>query len=545
MITFLNRQRKMSYKKYLSVSYFLAFMLLFSNNIINIQAQYQFQYSTTISNDGDNRLNNCLVTDDEQLFCVGVSTALPLVENMDSQYDVWLISLNSPNPNPLNDVDSFAVNWQKSFGGFGNEAVKDLIQLPDGNILIAGSIDSLGADVGENWAGATDAFLIKVDLEGNLIWFKTYGTENNEVFEDIVLSNDGESLLAIGTHIQEGSETDLKTNIWILKIGLDGDSEGEIIWEKSYGSDQNDEGISIIQKLGTDNFVISGFVSEASGDVGTNLGGKDVWLAELDPNGNILWEQSYGGTKSEVPTDLIQLQTGDYAGQIVVLSETLSELESYHGNGDWWVLFLDENGEELKSSLLGGSSLDIPKKLMETEYGNVVAIGETFSINGDVQTPYQALNSWFVLIRPLPGDPIYQATVFGGNQFDSALGIVPNGLGGFIVCGYTDSVDGDLAGKQAQHGNHNAWIFTLNNYTLGLPNLDKQMSLQIEQNNRLFDFGTPISEVAIFDAMGRMVFEQDNITQTLMLSTLPNGMYVLRLNYEGQFYSKTIYLGER
>ena len=67
-----------------------------------------------------------------------------------------------------------------------------MVQAPDGGYVLAGYTNSFGA-------GLTDARLVKTDSDGNKMWDKTYGTEDNEGVYSVVATSDGGFALAGGT----------------------------------------------------------------------------------------------------------------------------------------------------------------------------------------------------------------------------------------------------------------------------------------------------------------------------------------------------------
>ncbi len=87
----------------------------------------------------------------------------------------------------------FAPQWKSFFGGKGTEFVSSLAKAPGGGWLITGTTESKGR-------GSTDAYLIRTDAAGSLIWEKTYGTKRDDygggsVFDGSLVITAGWSLL--------------------------------------------------------------------------------------------------------------------------------------------------------------------------------------------------------------------------------------------------------------------------------------------------------------------------------------------------------------
>jgi hypothetical protein len=77
-----------------------------------------------------------------------------------------------------------SVLWSRTYGGTGTDCGYSVIQENDGGFLIAGSTESYGA-------GFSDAWLLKTDNEGHLLWSQTYGGGSSDEFTDIHVYSDG------------------------------------------------------------------------------------------------------------------------------------------------------------------------------------------------------------------------------------------------------------------------------------------------------------------------------------------------------------------
>ena len=94
-------------------------------------------------------------------------------------YDIWILKLNS------NGVPA----WQKTYGGTDYDYSVNIQETFDGGYLIAGEATSFGA-------GATDIWLLKIDIAGNPVWQKTYGGIYNDYASSIQQTPDGGFILA-------------------------------------------------------------------------------------------------------------------------------------------------------------------------------------------------------------------------------------------------------------------------------------------------------------------------------------------------------------
>lgn len=97
--------------------------------------------------------------------------------------------------------------WNKTYGGTGDDWAGSVVQTSDGGFVMAGGTDSFGA-------GDYDFWLVKTDAEGNMEWNKTYGGERSEMATFLVQTGDGGYALAGYT----GSFGAGYDDLWLVKV---------------------------------------------------------------------------------------------------------------------------------------------------------------------------------------------------------------------------------------------------------------------------------------------------------------------------------------
>lgn len=187
--------------------------------------------------------------------------------------------------------------WQKTFGGSASETGQKVLQSGDGNYLVLGTTGSIGA-------GNRDVLLIKTDTNGNQLWEKTYGTSGYQCASDIIETNENE-LMILGSGDIHGVDF---LDIYLVKT----DADGNQIWAKEFNcaSDYYDYGRTICQ-MTDGNFMVCSMVKYPGSRQ------NDVYLLIIDTEGNELWSDAYGGTASELATALVATNDGGFvfAGQ--------------------------------------------------------------------------------------------------------------------------------------------------------------------------------------------------------------------------------------
>jgi hypothetical protein len=136
--------------------------------------------------------------------------------------------------------------------------------------------------------------LIKTDGNGNKQWEKTYGGTQYDLGYSIIQTSKGDYLIA-GSTMSFGNQNG-DHDIWLIKI----DSNGDKLWDKTFGGMGADIGHSVIQDS-DGGYVISGSIS------------TNAWLIKTDDNGNKLWDKTFGSQEAvDSGNSVIRASDGSY-----------------------------------------------------------------------------------------------------------------------------------------------------------------------------------------------------------------------------------------
>ena len=129
--------------------------------------------------------------------------------------------------------------------------------------------------------------------------------------------------------------------------------------------------------------MLAGQAISTDGDL-TNAGANgsnEVWLLKLDANANIEWSKCFGGSGADFCRSAIQTSDGNYVAACYSRSNDGDFTEHYGPvyNSDVWVIKVDQSGNLLWSTLLGGSSDDYSDDLLEDNEGNIWMGGQSYS----------------------------------------------------------------------------------------------------------------------------------------------------------------------
>lgn len=276
--------------------------------------------------------------------------------------------------------------WHKCFGGSTSEFPQKIIPAGNNEYFIFGKTGSEDGDVQSGNKGGFDLWVIRINNQGSIIWEKTYGSTENDTPKDFMLMPDG-GFLMMGNVEGDGGDVSLyfgDSDIWFCKC----DNQGNVEWEKSIGNEGKDEGNGFdINNSG--NIILAGSIELEGGMIEcTPNGFDDVFIMEMDMFGNILWQQCYGGYYIDIGYTIYETQGG-----YIVMASNNSSKSKTEGNdnlnkllwgNDIWIIKTDFVGNILWQKLLGGSHQDNPAYLTQTEDDGYIIFGNTWSNDGNV-----------------------------------------------------------------------------------------------------------------------------------------------------------------
>jgi hypothetical protein len=155
-----------------------------------------------------------------------------------------------------------------------------------------------------------------------------------------------------------------------------------------------------------------------------DIGEGDYWLIRMDENGDTLWTRTYGGPEYDEPYHLMIAADAGY----LVLGQTMS---FGAGGNDMWLLKTDANGDSLWSRTYGGPDGDGAWRIAKTNDGGYILIGDTSSYGAGGDDVY-------LIKTDVDGDTLWTKT-FGGTEADGGTFVCQTDDGGYIITGYTAS----------------------------------------------------------------------------------------------------------
>ncbi|MFA6551337.1 MAG: hypothetical protein WCV41_02285 [Patescibacteria group bacterium] len=132
--------------------------------------------------------------------------------------------------------------WEKTFGGSDIDDANSVQQTSDGGYIVAGKTSSFGS-------GETNAYLLKTGADGNLLWAKVFGDADDSSSSSVRQTADGGYIVA-GETKSFGAKT---VDVYLIKT----DINGNLLWQKIFGGASIDRSASV-QQTSDDGYIVAG-----------------------------------------------------------------------------------------------------------------------------------------------------------------------------------------------------------------------------------------------------------------------------------------------
>jgi len=255
--------------------------------------------------------------------------------------DIWVLKLDPTG----------AIQWQKALGGSVTDYANEGVQTADGGYVVAGFTRSIDGDLSFS-RGQEDIWVIKLTATGAIEWSNTFGGNKQDLSTSITQAADGGYVIAGSTTSTDGDVTSLQgpgsTDIWIFKLT----PEGVLEWEKTLGGTKTDIATSI-EATNDGGFILLGNSDSSDGHLSSNYGSLDCWVVRLDPTGNIIWQKSIGGTEDDQGFSIFQTADGGFILNSGVYSNDF-DVSGNHGDADFWVVKLSSGITGVEDAPLQG-----------------------------------------------------------------------------------------------------------------------------------------------------------------------------------------------
>lgn len=427
-------------------------------------------------------------------------------------------------------VDSLGnFKWSYPYGGPGADWGEAVIVTLDSSYALGGYTNSFGA-------GGFDFYLVRTDRTGNPIWGKTYGGTDWERAHDLIQLPDSGFVLVGETYSYGNGNMD----VYIIRT----DKNGDTLWTRTYGGTNDDYANAVL--LDGDSLVIAG------GTTSFGAGMTDGLILKYHINGTLGWAKVAGREKEDYFTSLVKRpSTGDY---IIGGTRDYNHYQNNDDGQDFWGYYISNSGALIMDTSFwnGGQSgeefvydVAVNESLNSIYYGGSTTSWGTWDISQGYSDAFigrvNFLNAWQNYVQGFgtEGNDIVYAL---DNCYDNGLVAI-----------------GDL--KHNSSGGYNLFIAKIDDfYSVGQFQVTQDLTnevitLKIENlknNTKIKTYPTIVENVLnieglslnntidVYDYSGQLIFSKSNINNTIDLSYLSSGSYILTIQTDEGYYSTKI-----
>lgn len=242
------------------------------------------------------------------------------------QFDVFLLKFS-----PFDNEFRFFKTWGGPQNDYGFAVAVDGFD----NVYVTGATNSYPA-------AQSDAFLLKYDSSGNLLYQNTWGGPQNDQGNSVAVDSTGNVYVA-GTTTSFGTNPGVP-NAFLLKY----DSAGRLLFKQFPEGGQSAYGTGVTVD-GVGNVYLTGYAY----GFGTNPGAPNAFLLKYDPTGSLLLQRTWGGKRGDYGYGVAV----DVQGNIYETGYTFSFGPNAHGVNIFFLKYAT-SGDLLFQKTYGGGTPD-------------------------------------------------------------------------------------------------------------------------------------------------------------------------------------------
>ena len=309
------------------------------------------------------------------------------------------------------------------------------------NVYVTGySDDNWGKPVIAHSGYYSDAFAAKFDSSGNRLWHTFMGAAN-EIDEayDIDTDASGNVYVIGASYVSWGAPLNAHTpgsncDAFLVKL----DSNGNLLWNTFWGSSIDDRGRAIVVNDNGDIF-IAGYGGNWGTPVNIHAGGTDAFAAKIDTNGSPVWHTYMGSGSTELGYGIAIDINGNVYVTGRSGSLTWGSPVDAHAGGSYeaFAVKLDASGNRIWNTFMGASSNDYGREIIADGIGNVYVVGYGNATWGSPLQPHAGGYDAFAVKIDASGNRIWN-TFIGSAKTDDGYGIGVDSSGNVYIAGQSD-----------------------------------------------------------------------------------------------------------
>lgn len=301
-------------------------------------------------------------------------------------------------------------------------------------------------------------FAVSMAYSQDILWEKSFGGKHAELLFDAIPTPDYGFILAGSSVSGKNGNKEIINNgdfdFWIWKM----DENGDLDWQKSFGGDKSDL-IQTVKLTNDGGYILAGTSDSNKGfqknDDSNGL--EDFWIIKLDAKGNEMWQKTFGGSGQEKLSSIIQTKDGGYLiGGTSNSDISGNKTENSRGNLDYWIIKINKLGKIEWQKTYGGEQLDILKSIEQTNDEGFILGGYSNSIaSGEKAENNIGVGDYWVIKIDNKGAIQWQKTL-GGDKDDQLNTLVKLSNGNYLLGGNSNS--GSAYNKNKSSKGTDFWV---------------------------------------------------------------------------------------
>ncbi len=335
------------------------------------------------------------------------------------------------------------LTWNTFLGGNSYDESDDIVVDAGGNIYITGYSDVSWGNPIRAFTTIPDAFVAKLDPSGNLVWNTFLGGNGGDLGYGIALDANG------SVYVTGNSDATWGTPIRAYTASIDDafvaklNTNGTLLWNTFLGGTGIDEGREITVS-GSGNAYVTGRSSSTWGSpvIRAYTADMDAFVANVDTNGNLVWNSFLGGNAFDEAYGIVvdgsgnTFVTGFSTTTISANGSWGNPMRAYTAFRDAFLTKLNSGGNLMWNTFLGGSGNDEGLNIALDGSGNTYVTGYSTTTWENPIRAFTANEDAFAAKIDTAGNLIWN-TFLGGGSSDQATGIDTDGSGNVYVTGYS------------------------------------------------------------------------------------------------------------
>jgi putative intracellular protease/amidase len=381
------------------------------------------------------------------------------------------------------------VLWSRSYGGCGWERANSLDATSDGGFILAGYTTSQGE-------GLQDILVVRVNCSGDQLWSRSFGGPAPDIAMSVIEDNEGGIMVCGYTESMGAGEDD----IYLLKLA----SDGELLWERTYGGNAMESGDCVIQTQDGDYLL--------AGATGSSTSNSDAVLIKVDGDGDVIWTEFYDGAGGEGGYDRANSVCSCDGGFALAGDSNEPDLCGV------MLVKVDQEGSETLMDFYGDYFYDYGTDIVECGDGG-------FMICGVTKDSQSCLNSIYAVKTTSQGVPVWEDTFGDSEDSQWAAAICRTADDCYAIAGQTST---------SEDGCPDILVIKIDDPMAGTGYAQSPESLEISPNPavetiRVGPYPCSNSAFRVYDLSGRCVLDvrRNGDGGSIDISGLPPGAYCM------------------